>query len=250
MPYDVQPGLCVIINNTEFTRGASPLPQGKKDEKSLHVLFKTLGFDLKIHQNLTAQEMIHRVQSYSKIQHEGVFFLIILSHGALVSNKEVVLGTDCKPVEIHELETFFHASNCHSLYEVPKIFLIDACRGDKKESAFKPQRTCGMAKHLDPSLPGHASTAPGTDSADFAILYASTYGNVAYVTKRGSQLTQTFVKVTSEASLDKTFIDIIQEVQTRIRASNFHQTVELVNRLNQPYYIKRFVSLNSGTLGS
>lgn len=238
IPYEVQPGLCAIINNMISTSG-NHLPAGKKDEESLYVLFKTLEFDVRIHRNLTAQGMIDKVQSYGRMKHTGVFFLIILSHGGLVDNKEVVTGTDCKPVEIRALECFFYATNCPSLHRVPKIFVIDACRGGKKESIYKSKDTdCTATKSAMASQP---SAVPGTDSGHFAILYASTYGNVAYITKNGSRLTQTFVRVTSEASLDKTFIQITQEVKTRIQASGVGQTAELVDRLNHAYYIKRYM---------
>ena len=63
--YDVQPGLCVIINNMVFQKqGLRELPHGKRDEESLAVLFVTLGFEVKIHENLTAKEILHKVESY------------------------------------------------------------------------------------------------------------------------------------------------------------------------------------------
>lgn len=243
-PYEGKPGLCVIINNMVFQEHAG-LPDGKKDEESLQVLFTTLGFDVKIHQNLIAQEMIRKVESYSKMQHKGVFFLIILSHGTLVNNKDAVLGTDGEAVEIHYLESFFHATNCPSLHGVPKIFLIDACRGGKKEKGFTPKLTQSggiTTKSSATSLTSLTNTTSGTDSGHFVIVYASTYGNVAYYARnRGSHLTQTFVRVTTEASPDKTFTKIIQEVKARIQRSvHGHQTVESVDRLTRDYFIKRY----------
>ena len=143
VPYDVKPGICVIINNMKFTQGKN-LPAAKKDEDRLLVLFKTLDFDVRIHQNLTAQEMTTVVRSYSTMQHEGVFFLIILSHGTLLENIEAVAGTDGESVTIHQLKTFFHANNCPSLRGVPKIFFIDACRGSQEETITKFEPTRSM----------------------------------------------------------------------------------------------------------
>ena len=238
------------MNNMEFPNPIAPLPAGKEDEQSLYVLFKILAFDVRIHRNLTAQEMVDKADHYRKMKHKGVFFLIILSHGSLVKHEEIVVGTDGDIVSVNYLESLFHANNCPSLHGVPKIFMIDACRGGQQERAFESQHKNmhSVAKHSDIWSPDQYSLAgeqPGTDSANFAILYASTHGNVSYITGKGSQLTQTFVEVTSEASLDKTFIQIVQEVQTRIQDSRMHQTVELVDRLNRPYFIKRFVPPNS-----
>ena len=58
-----------------------------------------------------------------------------------------------------------------------------------------------------------------TDSSHFAILCASTAGHVAFTSpNHGRYLTQTFVAITAEASHDKTFIEIVQEVKTRIQS--------------------------------
>ena len=127
---------------------------------------------------------------------------------------------------------------------MPKIFFIDACRGSQEETITKFEPTRSMVTRYSfthASLNSQASTTFGTASAHFAILYASTHGNVAYITESGSQLTQTFVKVATDATPDISFTDIIREVQTNIQESGAGQTVELVDRLNHPYYIKRFV---------
>lgn len=242
-PYDVQPGLCVIINNMQFKHGLHELPQGKKDEESLAVLFVTLGFDVKIHENLTAKEILHKVESYSKIEHQGVFFLVILSHGTLVKNVAAVTGTDGKLVTIHQLETFFHASKCRSLRGIPKMFLIDACRGNCAEKALNPEPTGSMAtKRSSVSLNSFANIEPVTDSGDFLIVYASTYGNVAYINSEGSQMTQAFVEVTNKANSGTSFTKIIHKVNAKLQQSNSPQTVESWDRLPRDYFIKRYFS--------
>ena len=247
-PYNVKPGLCVIINNMDFTLEPK-LTHGKMDKESLEVLFITLGFEVESHENLTADQMIQKIESYSKKTHKGVFFLIILSHGTLAENREAVLGTDCEVVDIHYLESFFYANKCPSLHGVPKIFMIDACRGSNHEKTYTPKDTDGMVAQGSCAGKLHLASAisqPGTDSAHFAILYASTYGNAAFAIRGvGCQMTQTFVKVTTEASLDKTFIQITREVKARMQDSNAGQTVELVDRLNHAYLIKRFAFLKN-----
>jgi hypothetical protein len=61
--YDVDPGLCVIVNNVEFAQ-LSSLSIGKKDEKRLAVLFSDLGFSVKIHRNLTGKGISDTAKSY------------------------------------------------------------------------------------------------------------------------------------------------------------------------------------------
>ena len=209
--YDEQPGLCVIINNMEFTHAAE-LTKQKKDVEDLHKLLNDLRFDVKIHPNLKAQEIIDKIDSYSRMQHKGVFFLVILSHGKLVENRAAVIGTDDQLVSIDELEHFFHATNCPSLRGVPKIFLIDACQGARPLSTSQIQKESG------------------TDSEHFVIIYPSTRS-----VDGGSILTPAFVAATKKASHDTPFANIIQRV-----TSNAGQTVEVMYGLTREYYIKRY----------
>ena len=239
--YDAQPGLCAIINNMTFERLTS-LPGGQKDEDRLKALFTTLGFEVNIHQNLKAQGMIQTAESYRKMQHRGVFVLIILSHGTQSHNQDVVIGTDCKSVDIHQLKSFFYSTNCPSLHGVPKIFLVDADRGSQQERVFDPRSRSSIATSAAPTA--HISAAPATDSAHFTTIYASTYGNSCFTTVNGSIFTQTLMDVITEATPDKSFTRIIQEVRTRIKA---RQTVESVDTLTQEYFIKKYCCLHSIT---
>ena len=242
-PYNVQPGLCVIINNTNFKQGTD-LPGGDEDEQGLFKLFFSLRFEVKIHRNLTANEMVHKVESYSKLQHRGAFFLIILSHGTMVEDKEVIIGTDGKTVTVNNIESFFHINKCPTLNKIPKIFLIDACRGNRLERAyFEPQShdTSRLVPRGAGQNPSDRRVAK-LDTSDFLLVYASTHGHVAYSTSGGSRLTQTFIEVTKEAADDKTITEIIREVKARVQEHG-QQMVESVDRLPREYFIKRYMLL-------
>ena len=232
----------MIIINTDFIRGPR-LPGGKKDEEKLLELFTALRFDVKIHQNLTGEEIFYTVKSYGARQHSGAFFLIILSHGKSVHNRPAVIGTDDTAVVVDDLQCFFHSSNCSSLHGKPKIFLIDACRGSQQERIFNPVSMTtkkSSASLLHQNYP--YSVATRSDLADFLIIYAATDGYVAFATPQGSFLTQTFVKVASEA--DET--DSLQDIITRVRREVQYlyqyglQTVESTDRLTRKYLIKRY----------
>ena len=47
---------------THVPNGKADLPAGKKDEESLKVLFTMLEFNVNIHQNLTADQIVSEVQ--------------------------------------------------------------------------------------------------------------------------------------------------------------------------------------------
>ena len=234
----------MIINNTDFKNGKN-LP-GDEDEQALFKLFFSLRFKVKIHRNLTASKMVHKVKSYSKQQHTGAFFLIILSHGGMVEDRELIMGTDCKPVTMNEIESCFHATHCPTLREIPKIFLIDACRGDQQERAYSVPQSHDTSRLVPRSAGQNPRNRRSSllDTSDFLLVYASTHGHVAYIdTESGSRLIQTFIEVTNEAADDKTITRIIQEVKVRVQ-DHGQQTVESVDRLPREYFIKRYVTLH------
>lgn len=60
-------------------------------------------------------------------KHGDAFVCCILSHGA----KGAVYGVDLKPLSIKQLTRTFNASALSPLSGKPKVFLIQACQGDR-----------------------------------------------------------------------------------------------------------------------
>ena len=212
-------------------------------------------------QNLEANEIGYNVSRYSNSKdiedYKGkAFVLIILSHGGA---GDVVYGTDGEEVELHKLQECFYSTRCPSLAGVPKVFLIDACRGKKEEEGHS-----FLTKAGDDKKSSETRTYI-TDSSDFITVFASTRGNVAYYLD-GRFFTQTLVEVIEEADENTEFNEIIREVGFRVQQDLEQatktkagqlipkeqaqavqtvktQTVQANSTLMRPYYIKRFVFL-------
>ena len=229
--YKCSSGLCVIMNNMKFNPSAklSELKGGKRDEEKLKKLFKKdLGFTVMVHKNLTAEKMKSTAEGYSRMKHHGVFFLIILSHGG---EGDVVYGTDGKKVEVHQLKELFYATNCPSLADIPKIFMIDACRGSRSERVYRPETKSATKS---PNRGGSY-----TDSVDFYTIFASTRGTTAAIHPvQGSNLTKNFVEVIRGANHSKKFDELMTSVKRRIHRTK-KQTAEITSTLTKFYYIKR-----------
>ena len=217
------------MNNMVFnTHKFHELKGGKKDEKRLKKLFKELGFTVMIHKNLTAEEMKSTAEGYSRMKHHGVFFLIILSHGG---EGDVVYGTDGKKVKVEQLKGLFNVKNCPSLAAIPKIFMIDACRGSRNEWVYY-FKTKSATKS-----PNHGASV--TDSADFYTIFASTKGTTAGIDPtQGSHLTRNFVEVIRRANDSKKFEEIMTRVKGCIQQTEM-QTAETNSTFTKFYYIKR-----------
>ena len=206
----------------------SELKGGEVDENNLKKLFNDLGFTVMVHRNFTAEKMKSTAEGYSHMTHCGVFFLIILSHGG---EGDVVYGTDGNEVEVHQLKELFYATKCPSLAGIPKIFMIDACRGSRNERVYRPE-----TKSATKSSKRRASV---TDSADVYTIFASTRGTTAGIdSELGSHLTRNFVDIVTKATYEKNFEEIMIKVKRHIQSIKT-QTAETTSTLTKDYYIKR-----------
>uniref|UniRef100_A0A1X7T3M0 Caspase family p20 domain-containing protein n=1 Tax=Amphimedon queenslandica TaxID=400682 RepID=A0A1X7T3M0_AMPQE len=206
--YECGPGLCVIINNMKFLNSENHLPCGGVDQANLKDAFESIGFVVEVHPNLEAKKMEAEVKKYSEKEHTGAFFLILLSHGG----EGVVYGTDEAEVKVQKLKENFYNTKCHdSLVGKPKVFVIDACRGNNKERCTLSKSKPGPSL---PSKPKIQTDVTVTDSADILTIFASTRGNTADYDNEG---------------LEKGMQSQIQKLG---------QTTEFESTLTKQYYIK------------
>ena len=129
-------GIALIINNVKFDPKTKLEPQwsSNEDAERLKDLFKDLKYDPHVHFNLTAAAMTETLETYAKdaiSETNDSFICCILSLG----DERGILGTDGEVVSIEELANSFNGHNCPKLNGKPKIFFIQACRGEKKPAA-------------------------------------------------------------------------------------------------------------------
>ncbi|XP_055046107.2 caspase-3-like [Misgurnus anguillicaudatus] len=123
-------GLCVIINNKNFKTPKKDRVGSECDVDSLQDAFKFLGFTVKTHQNLSADEMKTLMTQYSKDDRHGdCFVCCVSSHG----NQCGIIGIDEKTCPLKDITSPFNGVNCSSLIGKPKVFFIQACRGKEMQ---------------------------------------------------------------------------------------------------------------------
>jgi len=169
-------GIAVIINNFEFfntddsNEALSNRRGSQVDEKNLCTTWEYLRYDVRILRNLTASELTNQLMQISILSHENYdsFVCCILSHGYL----DGIYGTDGQPVKIDDITTLFKGNFCPTLSNKPKLFFIQACRGDDEDEGVAVQAdTSGQEDVLRRSLPSEA---------DFLFGYATPPGNVSF----------------------------------------------------------------------
>ncbi|CAL1541014.1 unnamed protein product [Lymnaea stagnalis] len=134
-------GHALVINNEKFTYLQNR--EGTlRDRKSIESVFKEecLGFEVTVHPNKTGEEMLKILKDEAALDHSrfDCFMLFILSHG----HEGVVFGIDGRTennkhynyVTITEIRKMF--SSVTTLIGKPKIFFIQACQGNAKDTGM------------------------------------------------------------------------------------------------------------------
>ena len=174
-------GIAVIINNSVFHSSVpteEPLPDrrgSQVDEDNLRVTWEYLRYDVRILKNLTASELTRQLMQIALQNHEKYdsFVCCILSHGYL----DGVYGTDSKPVKINDIASLFKGNFCPTLADKPKLFFIQACRGDDEDRGVVVQKD---AKGDSDDAFRHSLPS----EADFLFGYATPPGNVSWRSPR------------------------------------------------------------------
>ncbi|CAH3198680.1 unnamed protein product, partial [Porites evermanni] len=167
-------GIALIINieiffhNPEKTKKEEEKEQcsnrqgSDKDIEMLKKLFGALDFKVKIERNLKREEIYKVLDNISYEDHSNYdcFVLCLMSHGL----EGFVYGADGERVLLETVRGFFSNSRCSTLKGKPKLFVIQACRGNDKDK--------GVVK----DSPGSPETLPGNPVTEAAISSGSADG--------------------------------------------------------------------------
>ena len=91
-----------------------------------------LGLRVEVHSDLKGLELKQLIAEIAKRDHSkfDCFFMAVSTHG----DRGSVIGTDGVHVQIEShILTPFNGANCPSLISKPKVFFLQACRGNEKD---------------------------------------------------------------------------------------------------------------------
>nr|XP_021404675.1 caspase-2 [Lonchura striata domestica] len=216
-------GLALILSNVRFSseKDLEYRAGGDVDCASLEMLFRHLGYQVTVFCDQTAQEMQNALERFSKLQdHRDVDSCIIalLSHGV----EGGVYGSDGKLLELQETFRLFDNANCPNLQNKPKMFFIQACRGDELDRGVDQRDGKGRS-----DSPGcEESDANKEESlklrlptcSDMICGYACLKGTAAMRnTKRGSWYVEALTSVFAEDSQHTHVADMLVKVNRQIK---------------------------------
>ncbi|MGH0115118.1 UNVERIFIED_CONTAM: hypothetical protein FKN15_070638 [Acipenser sinensis] len=224
-------GLALVVSNVQFDPTTHDLDfrsGGEVDEITLTNLFSALDF----------REMKAELEQFSRLEEHRLAdacVVAVLSHGV----EGAVYGVDGKLVQLDEIFQYFDNSSCPNLQNKPKVFFIQACRGDETDSGVDQrdgpdqsespgceQRDARKEKDLKVRLP---------TQSDMICGYASLKGTAALRnTKRGSWFIQAVSEVFYHNAKDKHVADMLVKVNSLIKqregfapGTEFHRCKEM-----------------------
>lgn len=236
-------GLALVISNVAFDPLAAPeldlRKGGEVDDEVLRKVFTELDYVVTVQRNLTAQDMRMCIEDFSRRpEHRTVdsCVLCLLSHGV----EGAVYGTDGQLLQLDWVFESFDNAHCPLLQNKPKMFFIQACRGEDMDCGVEqidgPSRTCSPScEQLDAGREGQpdANLRQSDDlgrpriklpqRSDMICGFASLKGTAAMRnTKRGSWFIQDLNTVLRLQAKDTHLADMLVQVNSRIKEREGH----------------------------
>ncbi|KAM4703300.1 caspase-2 isoform 2-T2 [Rhinophrynus dorsalis] len=231
-------GLAKVISNVRFCTPELDFRYGGEvDSASLKQLFSHLGYRVEVKENLTAQEMVSEIDEFSKLPIHSEMdscIVAILSHGI----DGAVYGIDANLVQLQDVFTKLDNARCPQLQNKPKMFFIQACRGEEADRGVD-QRD-GREQSVSPGC--EQSDAGREDlkvklptQSDMICAYACLRGTISLRnTKRGSWFVQALTSVFSQHAKDTHVADMLVKVNALIKQregyapnTEFHRCKEM-----------------------
>ncbi|XP_006129195.2 caspase-7-like [Pelodiscus sinensis] len=173
----------VIIVNYSFLSGPPPRKGAKREADKLFKALSRLNYAVKLHYDLTAEEIEEIYQQESQEEHGDYFVSILSSHG----EEGAIYDSEGQPVRLTRIFQLLSPQRCPALAGKPKIFFIQACRGSAMDEGV--QLDTDSAGTSDDSVSHYLSLPEST-----AVMFACSPGYVAFLNPMGSMFLQTLLE--------------------------------------------------------
>ncbi|KAI6652279.1 Caspase-3-like [Oopsacas minuta] len=243
-------GICLIIHIENFDDN-SKRRGSHLDFLNLKQTFENMNFLIHSYEDSTKIEMRKILTELRCMDHSAfdTFFCIVMSHG---DEDECIVTRDMKTIKKDTILNHFTADSCPSLAGKPKVFIFQACRGQKQDhgiemiSAKEPVTTGdekltiqtddfanipGKIEHIesDRSIPSSSQEVPKkvANFADFYIAQATVKGYVSYrYVTRGSVFISAFCSVLKSARYHHHLVDMMIEVRRQVSMVDVNSNVQ------------------------
>ncbi|KRX52464.1 Glutathione synthetase [Trichinella sp. T9] len=215
-------GLALIINNCAFTCDLPNRLGSDIDCKNIYRLLTDLGYDVIKKHNLTAKGIVETMVKFSlNKEHERCdsAVVVILTHGL----EGEIYGSDGGLVSVQKMIQLLDAVNCPALKNKPKLFFLQACRGQRYDSGHdvidsgdaigSANARCKLNSLDENDAAALRRKVP--TQADILIAYSTTPGFVSWRNSlRGTWFIQAVCEVFSEYAWKEEVLHLFTRMST------------------------------------
>ncbi|KAM6218661.1 caspase-14 [Rhynchocyon petersi] len=188
----------------------------EEDLAALERMFQQLGFESTTKRDPTAQQFQEELDKFqqdmdARTDFISCAFVVLMAHGLEGQLK----GEDGQMVNLDDLFEVLNNKNCQALIAKPKVYIIQACRGDQKDSGeVVPGGNILMVTK------DNAQTVP--TYTDALHIYSTVEGYISYRHDQdGSCFIQTLVDVFTERK--GPILELLTEVTRRMAEAEIDQ---------------------------
>ncbi|XP_051026683.1 caspase-14 [Acomys russatus] len=180
------------------------------DIDALERMFRHLKFESTVKRDPTAQEFLDEMDKFQQTidnweEPVSCAFVVLMAHG----EEGFLKGEDDKMVRLEDLFEVLNNKNCKGLRAKPKVYIIQACRGEHRD----PGEEVGE-EQVSAITKDNLQTIP--TFTDALHIYSTVEGFIAYRhDQKGSAFIQTVTNVFTNRK--GSIIELLEEV-TRIMA--------------------------------
>jgi len=191
-----------------------------QDVDNLRSTLDSLNFDVIVHQDKRCREIEDILENLANEDHSDAdcLFVALFTHGG---EKEMVWAYDAE----FSTEIFWStmsSTNCPSLAGKPKIYLVQACRGQKTN---EPVRVAKAGRNSSSQDTNGNFTITLPNHSDCLLIYSTIPGFYSLRnTVSGSWLVQAFCRVMDTEKYDDDLVSILTEV-SHVVASEFEAII-------------------------
>ena len=218
-------GLALIINNKHFDSKCCKKPREGTDvdAANLKQVFTYLGFITEVLHDQDTDQMLCNLRKLAQYDHRNYDCVVIciLTHGT----QGKLYGSNGDLIEVQKLITLFNGDQAPSLVGKPKLFFLQACRGDnydygQDESDGPPMEDPVIQKALGEGEDETDDKMRVPVEADMLLAYSTVPGYVSWRKKeRGSwfiqALTEVLVDDSSKDDITHMMLTVNRKVATK-----------------------------------
>ncbi|XP_076804024.1 caspase-2-like [Clavelina lepadiformis] len=227
-------GHVLILSNIDFSSSwGSEYNRvgGEFDCSLMESLFEQLGFIVHVERDKTAErieEIVVEFAGQDFHKEADMCIIIVMSHGGLVNEKDVIYGVDGNYLPAEHVVRYFDNDQCGNLRGKPKLFFFQFCRGEGVDEGVRydpPDRAITLQESLKHFLPkeDHVDATKSIHTPtrqDVLIAFATQQGNLSF----RSWFTNAIANVFSKKAKSDHVCDMLKEVKRglskRVATSN------------------------------